>query len=67
MHVFYPLVKQPDPLLIPRPVLAFAVLEEPVDGEVAAAHEVRLAVQGGLPRRGVEPELAHAEARTEDI
>ena len=46
---------------------ALAVLEEAVERDVAAAHEIRLAVEHRPARRRIELELAHAEPRAERV
>ena len=67
VHVLDALVQQPDPILIPRQLAALAVLEEAVERDVAAAHEIRFAVEHRPARRRIELELPHPEPRPERV
>jgi hypothetical protein len=55
-HFLDPLVEPANPVGAPGPVVAFRVLEEAVEGDIAAPQEVRLAIEHRATAGGIEVE-----------
>ncbi len=67
MHLFDAPMELAHPVLVPWQRAALRILEEAIEGEVGAAHEIRLAIEHRSAGVGIEPKLAHPETRLEFV
>jgi len=67
VHVLDALMEPAHPVGVPRQAAALRILKKSIECDVAAAHEIRLAVQYRPAGRRIELELAHAKAGRELI